>query len=1109
MIFSYDAYKRLDRPFTYLATPNKDYIGTIQSRDLQTDLCFNNISETNFKVNKYEDGKLTSHYDDIAELMLVELTYIGWFQITNIERVGNGNNEYVNITALSLENEACSKTLTSFGQLGIETDEQGGLDRYCLIDPADTAHSIMHIWQEKMPSWTIGYIDPFITKEYRTFTEDEVDGYSFLTGKVSETFECIFQFNTFEQTVNAYKLENIGDITSIYLSYDNLIKSINVKSNTSDIKTVLTVSGGDDQGTPLGIIEVNPSGSNQISNFSFYKPLMSNSLQLKLDAYEIEYNNRLNNFTPAVDGLQTLYEELGLLNTKLPNVVTSTNWSEYGLAELNTKYNYYNERMALYIGKTDSTSLTNYNSNRVFRDAVEAELKIRRSQVATKETQIANQKMLCESLTLDIETYLGVELYKELSRYCHYDTFVDDTFVVTSAMTDAEALEMKRELLKMAQDKLAKKCKPQYSIEVDAINFTKIPEFISYSEQLYLGNIMTLDFGDDVLVESRLLKLHINWDGKDDFNMTFSSKNKLDGFEYEFAEIQSLPNKAGTAYGISGTGWNKAKNKTNTFDQYMNSTLDLAKQKLQNSNNQEFTADSTGTLWKKWLDDQNKYSPNQMWGTGNGIYLTQTAWNTVSMAIGEGLYNGQTVYGVWADVLCGRILLGNALDISNSSGTYTINNNGFTATNGIYSVGINPNTPSDILNVKISGVNQLYVDTINKKLVYNGTFTANAISTMNLVVGENVTMGINATINWSQVNGANTNVTNITRDTVTTSFINALNVTAKTVSSDWVYTNNLNAAQINAGALTSMSIKNDDIYIDGSTIQFYTGGAIKRSSSNVWSTSNRYLDNVISFGSQDIQIGQYSGTLVNILNIPMKTINIGYSTSPTYSTVYIYAGGGFRLYGGSSYYLYIGQDGRSLIPSTTWDLGVSSLRFGTGYFNDIDIGGMSLSPTTIYSTSSYYATLNTSREFVPNTSSTSYPFSIGNSSYPWDKGYFRSLYINGVLLETFTKTSINTLYNSASHYITFNSSGQLVPNTTSTSYSFDLGSSSYSWDDIYVKNIYHSSSSGSIGFFGTTPTSKKSVSKISSTASATAPTNATKINEILTALAAYGLLTST
>lgn len=773
MIYSLDYLKRLEKPFVYLADPNKTHIGTIQAKELQSDMCFNNISTVTFKVYKYEDGIETTNYESIEMLRLVEITYLGWFQITKADKYGNGTKyEYKEIEVASLENEATSKALTSFGQLGTDDDEQGGLDRYRLYNIADPEHSILHIWQKKLPSWSIGYVDPAITQEYRTFTNDEVGAYSFLVEDVSKTFECIFQFDTYNQTVNAYKLENIGQVTSIYLSYRNLVKSVKISADFSDIKTAYTVAGGDDNGSTLGIIEVNPSGNNQITNFSYYKPWMSQALQTRLDQYQAEYDNRQTVFNNAITTLQSYYGQLNDLYNKLPSDLNSTNWPEYGLDELTVKYDVYNNNMALYVGTNNSNYSINYN----LREAVNSEITIRKNQIYAKETQIENQYAICKSLLLNIQDYLGNDLFKELSRYYHEDTFTDDTFVATSEMTVSEILQMKKNLLELAQSDLAKRCKPQYQIEVDAVNFTAIPEFKEYADQLELGNIITLDFGDEVLVESRLLKIHMNWNNPGDFSLTFSSKNRLDGVFEQLAEIQSQANGASTAFNISGTGWNTAKNKTSAFSEYMSSTLNLSNQKLKNSNNETFVADSTGTKWRKLIDGTSNYSPNQMWGVGNGLYLTQNNWQTVSMAIGEGNYNGQTMYGIWAPLICGDLILGQNLAILNSSGNFTISNTGFKATYGDNTVTINPNDSNNIFSISVGGTKKLYVDVISNRLVFNGTLegangtfsgtlqaatgtfsgtvSASTIAAMNLEVGQNVRMGPNVTISWGQVSGA-------------------------------------------------------------------------------------------------------------------------------------------------------------------------------------------------------------------------------------------------------------------------------------------------------------------------------------------------------------------
>ena len=213
-----------------------------------------------------------------------------------------------------------------------------------------------------------------------------------------------------------------------------------------------------------------------------------------------------------------------------------------------------------------------------------------------------------------------------------------------------------------------------------------------------------------------------------------------------------------------------------------------------------------------------------------------------------------------------------------------------------------------------------------------------------------------------------------------------------------------------------------------------------------------------------------------------------------------------------TYYAYLTL-AREFIPNMTssttpFSIGNSTTPWSRGYFNELYVNGKAITNfnTSIYSTAtnSHYITLNGARELIPNTTETNFPFSIGSTSYPWDYGYFKAIYLNGNRLETYAKTSISTLYNTSSHYITFNSSGQLIPNTSSSSYNFELGSNSLPWDRVNVKTIYHTS--GNAGFFGVTPVSRRNVNK--STGTPTVITLQAKINEIITALHQLGLFLS-
>ena len=91
-------------------------------------------------------------------------------------------------------------------------------------------------------------------------------------------------------------------------------------------------------------------------------------------------------------------------------------------------------------------------------------------------------------------------------------------------------------------------------------------------------------------------------------------------------------------------------------------------------------------------------------------------------------YHENSLHLVCADTICGRLLMSQKLIVSNESGSYTIDKDGFTASqtkNGSkYSVKINPDTPDNIFSIAIDDKKLLYVDTTNKALTFEGKIIA-------------------------------------------------------------------------------------------------------------------------------------------------------------------------------------------------------------------------------------------------------------------------------------------------------------------------------------------------------------------------------------------------
>lgn len=147
----------------------------------------------------------------------------------------------------------------------------------------------------------------------------------------------------------------------------------------------------------------------------------------------------------------------------------------------------------------------------------------------------------------------------------------------------------------------------------------------------------------------------------------------------------------------------------------------------------------------------------------NSKYLSKKkpAYTNVSdTAVGEIIWNGEQTTGIIAKNLIGNMIIGKNLVISNQSGSYTIDDNGFKLAQGTKSIELNPTKP--------------YM-----KLV-NGDET---LLDFNSDGQGNLTFGASVKLGWDSIKDAPTfidenTVTEITRNTITTETLTANNLTA-------------------------------------------------------------------------------------------------------------------------------------------------------------------------------------------------------------------------------------------------------------------------------------------------------------------------------------------
>ena len=188
---------------------------------------------------------------------------------------------------------------------------------------------------------------------------------------------------------------------------------------------------------------------------------------------------------------------------------------------------------------------------------------------------------------------------------------------------------------------------------------------------------------------------------------------------------------------FSTGAWSNAAIVSVDVNSYMNDVLNASKQQLVSNDNNEVLIDSTGIMCRRWMEESNIYDPCQIWITANQIAITQDAWNSVGLALGYIKVGNDYFFGLSAREILGTLIMSEKLIVSNESGSYTINEDGFIAKQGSYEVRINPDDPANIFSISIDNKKLLYVDTMNKKLKFEGDIESISGHIASFTISEN------------------------------------------------------------------------------------------------------------------------------------------------------------------------------------------------------------------------------------------------------------------------------------------------------------------------------------------------------------------------------------
>ena len=537
-ITSFDVYNQVEIPVFTLCNPDETVLynlGTIFDRNLE--LRYNTLSTLTFTAPSHVDGVATDYYDSLEYRRLVFVEGVANFMITDVKIDNNGGVEQKKITCQSMEVILSYKKLSLFS--GTYTFNS------VLSGSGVTTTNLMTELMSYIPGWSLVYVDPTLTNVTRSFDVTDKTLYDFMINDVSQTFQCIFVFDTIAKSVRVKTADNATTPTDVFISFDNLMNSFTKDESTNELVTALNVLGGEDMAINL----VNPIGTNTIYNFDYYKDTawMSQSLIDAIDVWEA-----------SVEEQQPIYANL-LTGLRIENTTLITLNSDLVTLE--------GELSALVVVKDarvqQGLDITEVSGSIV---VVEAEIVDKEAEIAAEESVIdgINAQLSAINTSLLFENNFTASQLTSLNNFIIGSTYTNTTFIQTSLMSEVDVQNVSQELYDLAETVLVKLSQPRYSFEIDAANFLFIKDFEPFIAQISLGCTITVELSPTASTVAALLGIDFSYDDPTQFQLLLSNRLRLDDSQFQYGDMQGETIDAGITTKFNSQKWNSVSSSYNS-----------------------------------------------------------------------------------------------------------------------------------------------------------------------------------------------------------------------------------------------------------------------------------------------------------------------------------------------------------------------------------------------------------------------------------------------------------------------------------------------------------------------------------------------------------------
>lgn len=354
MYFVKDSFKHNTPLDFFVCRPNNQITAPVigYENDSMT-LKLLDISELSFEVPEYiylpqkKETILNPCFNYLSQYMRIKDSEGRVFRINSEPEIRETPDGRIkSVSADSLECELQDKDITALTvNMGNELSREWysenlnalgiPVNYITFINDKEPPLSLMHILLEYAPNWKIGHVDTELRVLRRSFEIDASNLYAVLTQDVAKAFECVFLFDTATRTINAYKVENVGQDTHIYLSIHNLITNQVITPSSDNIYTQFTVLADDN----ADILPYANFGSNTISNYDYFlNPIWFDADTIeKYNVYKANVDAKRERYMELTKSWNYLNTQVTELYDRVPDSRCEASWTNLTLEELNAE----------------------------------------------------------------------------------------------------------------------------------------------------------------------------------------------------------------------------------------------------------------------------------------------------------------------------------------------------------------------------------------------------------------------------------------------------------------------------------------------------------------------------------------------------------------------------------------------------------------------------------------------------------------------------------------------------------------------------------------------------------------------------------------------------